>query len=96
MIPRKKRLSRIRRRPNAVMYLKIKWWPTQKTPMTAKLMANPMIEEMSSRSTCPASASTPSAGTRRSTTSSVIAIANTAALQNSTRSYSRPPLLASG
>jgi hypothetical protein len=96
MIPRKKRLSRIRRRSNAVMYRKIVWWPTQKTPMTAKLMANPMIEEISSRSTCAEFTTSPVTGTRRSTTRSVIAIANTASVKNSTRSYSRFPLLASG
>ena len=65
-------------------------------PITAKLMAKPMIDDIASCNSCVATTCATAWGTRRSTTSSVIAIANTASVKNRTRSYSRFPALASG
>ena len=93
MQPRNSRLSRTSDQFRPLMWRNSLWWPIQNSPITAKLRANPPIRGRASRS-CRPDSTWATSGTWRSTISRVIAMAKTASLKNTTRSYSSRPALA--
>jgi hypothetical protein len=86
MQPRNSRLSRTSDQFRPLMWRNSLWWPIQNSPITAKLRANPPIWGRASRS-CRPDSTWATSGTWRSTISRVIAMAKTASLKNTTRSY---------